>query len=94
MGERREYHITGPPCLGSARFPRCCVGDFLLGSNRVARQALQAAFRATGITAYLKNKGTLEHAQTLANHASPPRSSMMPSMVGARRAANVDIPTA
>jgi integrase len=28
-------------------------------------------FRATGITAYLKNKCTLEHAQTLANHASP-----------------------
>jgi integrase/recombinase XerD len=28
-------------------------------------------FRATGITAYLKNKGTLEHAQMLANHASP-----------------------
>ena len=28
-------------------------------------------FRATGITADLKNKGTLEHAQTLANHASP-----------------------
>jgi site-specific recombinase XerD len=28
-------------------------------------------FRATGITSYLKNKGTLEHAQTLANHASP-----------------------
>jgi site-specific recombinase XerD len=28
-------------------------------------------FRATGITAYLKNKGTLDHAQTLANHASP-----------------------
>ena len=25
-------------------------------------------FRATGITAYLKNNGTLEHAQTLANH--------------------------
>ena len=29
------------------------------------------AFRATGITAYLKNKGTLEHAQKIANHASP-----------------------
>src|ERR1700719_2801530 len=29
------------------------------------------SFRATGITAYLKNNGTLEHAQTLANHASP-----------------------
>lgn len=28
-------------------------------------------FRATGITAYLKNKGTLEHAQTIAKHASP-----------------------
>jgi integrase len=28
-------------------------------------------FRATGITAYLKNKGTLEHAQTIANHVSP-----------------------
>jgi hypothetical protein len=28
-------------------------------------------FRATGITAYLKNKGLLKHAQTLANHSSP-----------------------
>ena len=28
-------------------------------------------FRATGITAYLKNKGTLEYAQTIGNHASP-----------------------
>lgn len=28
-------------------------------------------FRATGITAYLKNNGQLEHAQTIANHASP-----------------------
>jgi integrase len=28
-------------------------------------------FRATGITAYLKNKGTLETAQQLANHESP-----------------------
>jgi site-specific recombinase XerC len=28
-------------------------------------------FPATGITAYLKNKGLLEHAQVLANHASP-----------------------
>jgi integrase len=27
--------------------------------------------RATGITAYLKNDGTLEHAQQIANHASP-----------------------
>jgi integrase len=28
-------------------------------------------FRATGITAYLKNGGTLEHAQQIPNHASP-----------------------
>jgi hypothetical protein len=28
-------------------------------------------FRATGITAYLKNGGTLEHAQQIANHGSP-----------------------
>jgi site-specific recombinase XerD len=28
-------------------------------------------FRATGITAYLKNKGTLETAQRIANHESP-----------------------
>ena len=28
-------------------------------------------FRATGITAYLKNKGTLETAQQIANHESP-----------------------
>jgi integrase len=28
-------------------------------------------FRATGITAYLKNKGTLQHAQHIANHESP-----------------------
>jgi len=27
-------------------------------------------FRATGITAYLKNGGTLEQAATMANHAS------------------------
>jgi site-specific recombinase XerD len=28
-------------------------------------------FRATGITAYLKNNGTLEHGQHIANHESP-----------------------
>ena len=28
-------------------------------------------FRATGITSYLKNKGTLEAAQQIANHESP-----------------------
>src|SRR6201993_4094837 len=28
-------------------------------------------FRATGITTYLQNGGTLDHAQTIANHESP-----------------------
>jgi hypothetical protein len=28
-------------------------------------------FRATGLTAYLKNGGTLEQAQQIANHPSP-----------------------
>jgi integrase/recombinase XerD len=28
-------------------------------------------FRATGITAYLESGGTIEHAQQIANHASP-----------------------
>lgn len=46
----------------------------------VKRRALQAGvsaetcchtFRATGITAYLGNHGTLEHAQRIAAHASP-----------------------
>ena len=29
------------------------------------------SFRATGITAYLENGGTLEHAQAIAAHESP-----------------------
>jgi integrase/recombinase XerD len=28
-------------------------------------------FRATGITTYLENGGTIEHAQQIANHESP-----------------------
>jgi integrase len=28
-------------------------------------------FRATGITSYLQNGGTIEHAQQIANHESP-----------------------
>lgn len=29
------------------------------------------SMRATGITAYLKHEGALEHAQQMANHSSP-----------------------
>ena len=44
--------------------------------RRAAAAALPAStcchtFRATGITAYLSNGGTLEHAQQIAGHASP-----------------------
>jgi len=48
---------------------------------RMIRRRAQAAgiktpignhtMRATGITAYLKADGTLEHAQQMANHSSP-----------------------
>ena len=48
---------------------------------RMIRRRAQAAgihapigchtFRATGITAYLENGGTLEHAQSMAAHESP-----------------------
>jgi site-specific recombinase XerD len=34
-------------------------------------------FRTTGITAYLSNGGTLEHAQEMAAHESPQRQSSM-----------------
>ncbi len=37
----------------------------------IATKVGNHTFRATGITAYLKNGGTLEHAQTIANHSSP-----------------------
>ena len=44
--------------------------------RRAAAEGLPAStcchtFRATGITAYLSNGGTLEHAQQIAGHASP-----------------------
>ena len=49
-------------------------------SDEIKRRAVAAGlpastcchtFRATGITAYLSNGGTLEHAQRIAGHASP-----------------------
>jgi integrase len=52
-------------------------GDQLAGGLRAAaREGRQAStcchtFRATGITAYLSNGGTLEHAQQIAGQASP-----------------------
>ena len=40
-------------------------------SARASKPRSAATFRATGITPYLKNKGTLEAAQHIANHESP-----------------------
>ncbi len=48
------------------RSPRAETGS---GWNRVAGRC-NHTFRATGITAYLKNGGTLENAAAMANHAS------------------------
>ena len=41
-----------------------------LAAAGIATQASNHSFRATGITAYLKNGGTLEKAAAMANHAS------------------------
>jgi integrase len=41
------------------------------GQARIAAPVSCHTFRATGITAYLVNGGTLEHAQTMAAHESP-----------------------
>jgi hypothetical protein len=39
-------------------------------TGRVESRRAHVRFRATGITAYLKNGGTLEKAAAMANHAS------------------------
>jgi integrase len=41
------------------------------GGRRHRRADRCHTFRATGITAYLANDGTLEHAQEMATHESP-----------------------
>ena len=60
---------------------RCQLRRRASCSTRLIKRSAQAAclpystcchtFRATGITTYLENGGTLEHAQTIANHESP-----------------------
>jgi integrase/recombinase XerC len=41
-----------------------------MAATGIATKAGNHSFRATGITAYLKNGGSLEKAATMANHAS------------------------
>ena len=60
--------------LSGRSLTRCVVLAMI--KRRAAAAGLPAStcchtFRATGITAYLSNGGTLEHAQQIAGHASP-----------------------
>jgi integrase/recombinase XerD len=60
--------------LGTVRLKRQDV--FRIIKRRCRQAELGAAanchtFRATGVTAYLLNGGTLEHAQAIAAHESP-----------------------
>jgi integrase len=71
--------------IGSCRSFPCVVPTtnplFQQDAHRIIRRRAKAAgietrignhtFRATGITAYLKNSGKLEVAQQIANHESP-----------------------
>ena len=60
--------------LGQGRLDRVSVYKMI--QRRIAQTSLQAranchTFRATGITAYLLNGGTIEKAQAIAAHESP-----------------------
>ena len=70
---RLEVLATPAPMPGFAGYGVCRCGVI----KRRARQAglpmttCCHTFRATGITTYLQNGGTIEHAQQIANHESP-----------------------
>jgi integrase len=60
--------------LGQGRLDRVSVYKMI--QRRIAQTSLQAranchTFRATGITAYLLNGGTIEKAQAIAAHEGP-----------------------
>ena len=55
--------MTQPDALRMIRQRASAVGIFAPIGNHT--------FRATGITAYLSNGGSLEHAQSMAAHESP-----------------------
>ncbi len=73
-GERALFRTTGRT---SGTPQRMGQSDAYRMIQRRARQAGietkigNHSLRATGITDYLKNSGTLEHAQQMANHSSP-----------------------
>ena len=55
----------------AARAPGRAGDDQAAGGGGLPASTCCHTFRATGITAYLSNGGTLEHAQRIAGHASP-----------------------
>ena len=59
---RREFLLV----LGGAMTAACAV----FAQQKAMPKLGKHSFRATGITAYLKNGGTLEKAAAMANHAS------------------------
>ena len=64
--QQQAFFAPRPLALGSGRCPR---GTRTSGRDPNGRPAFPP-FRATGITAYLRNGGTLEKAAAMANHAS------------------------
>jgi integrase len=62
---KRHSYQSG---LQIARFANSARSRF--GDDDIATKIGNHTFRATGITAYLKNGGTLERAAVMANHAS------------------------
>ena len=55
---------------GAAASERLCDDRPARAAAGIATKLGNHSFRATGITAYLKNGGTLEKAAAMANHAS------------------------
>jgi len=71
--------ITARPASWAMPSAQALLADVVRSYAMIARRAAAAglktkvgnhSFRATGITAYLKNGGTLEKAAAMANHAS------------------------
>ena len=60
------WRMTCPPKASRRRWIRRRAKD-----AGIRTQIGNHTFRATGITAYLQNGGTLEHAQQIAAHESP-----------------------
>jgi integrase len=63
-GTGRLTRTTLPQANAYAMIRRCAA------AAGIATKLGNHSFRATGITAYLKNRGTLEKAAAMANHAS------------------------